>query len=195
MANKKNDEKTQPTDPREAVEAIGKEMYETLSRGFSDAFGFLQELSSAIEERIEDAFGKPSSAASKKAGATEAASKPAPKKAAAKKAPAKKKAVAKKAPAKKKAAAKKAPAKKKAAAKKAPAKKKAAAKKAPAKKKAAAKKAPAKKKATAKKAPAKKAAAGATRDELYAEAQKLDIDGRSKMTKAQLQRAIAKAKR
>ena len=184
MANKKNDEKTQPTDPREAVEAIGKEMYETLSRGFSDAFGFLQELSSAIEERIEDAFGKPSSAASKKAGATEAASKPAPKKAAAKKAPAKKKAVAKKAPAKKKAAAKKAPAKKKAAAKKAPAKKKAAAKKAPAKKK-----------ATAKKAPAKKAAAGATRDELYAEAQKLDIDGRSKMTKAQLQRAIAKAKR
>ena len=171
MANNKNEKKSEPTDPREAVEAIGKEMYETLSRGFSDAFGFLQDLSSAIEDRIEEAFGKPGGSASKKSGATNATSKPAP---------AAKKAAAKKAPAKK------APAKKKAAAKKAPAKKKAAAKKAPAKKKAAAKKAPAKKKA---------AASGPTRDELYAEAQKLDIDGRSSMSKAQLQRAIKAAKK
>ena len=165
MANNKNEKKSEPTDPREAVEAIGKEMYETLSRGFSDAFGFLQDLSSAIEDRIEEAFGKPGGSASKKSGATNATSKPAP--------------------AAKKAAAKKAPAKK-APAKKAPAKKKAAAKKAPAKKKAAAKKAPAKKKA---------AASGPTRDELYAEAQKLDIDGRSSMSKAQLQRAIKAAKK
>ena len=149
MANNKNEKKSEPTDPREAVEAIGKEMYETLSRGFSDAFGFLQDLSSAIEDRIEEAFGKPGGSASKKSGATNATSKPAP--------------------AAKKAAAKKAPAKK-----------------APAKKKAAAKKAPAKKKA---------AASGPTRDELYAEAQKLDIDGRSSMSKAQLQRAIKAAKK
>lgn len=68
-------------------------------------------------------------------------------------------------------------------------KKKAVAKKAPAKKKTAAKKAPAKKKAAA-----KSTASGPTRDELYDQAQKLNIDGRSKMNKAQLQRAIKKAK-
>ena len=81
--------------------------------------------------------------------------------------------------------------------------KKTAANKAPAKK-AAAKKAPAKKapakKAAAKKAPAKKVASGSgapsaswTKDELYAQATKLDIDGRSSMNKAQLLAAIKKA--
>jgi hypothetical protein len=34
-------------------------------------------------------------------------------------------------------------------------------------------------------------AKGRTKDQLYAEARKLGVDGRSKMTKAQLQRAIA----
>lgn len=172
MANNNSDKKSNPNDPREAVEAMGQQMYETLSRGFSEAFGFLQELSATIEDRMEEVFGAGGSATKK------APEKKAPaKKAAAKKAPAKK-AEAKKAPAKKKGPAKK----KEAAAKKAPAKK------APAKK-AAAKKAPAKKNA-----PAKKAASGATRDELYAEAQKLDIAGRSNMSKAQLQRAIKAAK-
>lgn len=35
---------------------------------------------------------------------------------------------------------------------------------------------------------------GRTRDQLYAEAQKLHIDGRSKMDKAQLERAVDRAK-
>ena len=60
--------------------------------------------------------------------------------------------------------------------------------------KAPAKKPPAKK-APAKKAPAKRTSATPTRDDLYAEAQRLDIAGRSKMSKAQLQRAIKATKR
>ena len=196
MANK-----NEPTDPREAFDQLRAQVVETLNKSLGDAFEALQDVGSVIEQRIEEVFG--SGSKSKKttnpsggSGVVDTtATKTTKKKAVAKKAPAKKKAAAKKAPAKKKTAAKKAPAKKKAAAKKAPAKKKAAAKK-----KTAAKKAPAKKKAAAKKAPAKKKAAakstasGPTRDELYDQAQKLDIDGRSKMNKAQLQRAIKKAK-
>ena len=67
------------------------------------------------------------------------------------------------------------------------------AEKAPAKKPPA-KKPPAKK-PPAKKAPAKRTSATPTRDDLYAEAQRLDIAGRSKMSKAQLQRAIKATKR
>jgi hypothetical protein len=36
---------------------------------------------------------------------------------------------------------------------------------------------------------------GPTREELYAQARKLDIEGRSKMDKAELQRAVARARR
>lgn len=36
---------------------------------------------------------------------------------------------------------------------------------------------------------------GRTRDQLYAEARKLGVDGRSKMNKSQLRRAVANAKR
>ncbi len=168
-------------DPRDVFEQVRTQMFEALDKSFSDALGMLQEVSSAIEDRLEDIFGtKPRSKPDQKAGSKVVET------------------TAKKAPVQKAAAKKAAPAKKKAAAKKAaPAKKKAAAKKAaPAKKKAAAKKAaPAKKKAAAKKAaPAKKkAAAGPTRDELYETAQKLDIAGRSSMSKAQLERAIKKA--
>ena len=184
MANK-----NEPTDPREAFDQLRAQVVETLNKSLGDAFEALQDVGSVIEQRIEEVFGsgskskkttKPSGGSGvvdttatkttkKKAVAKKAAAKAPAKKAAAKKAPAKKKTAAKRAPAKKKTAAKKAPAKKKAAAKKAPAKKKAAAKK-----KTAAKKAPAKKKAAA-----KSTASGPTRDELYDQAQKLDIDGRS----------------
>ena len=174
MANE-NRSNGEPTDPREAFEQLRSQMLQSLNKSLTDAFEVLQDVGSAIEQRLEEVFGSGDKSKGAKPGdgadvvdttATKAA---------------KKKVTPKKAPAKKKAAAKKAPAKKKAAAKKAPAKKKAAAKKAPAKKKAAAK---------------NKAAAstGPTRDELYEEAKKLDIAGRSSMTKAQLQRAIKKAK-
>ena len=196
MANK-----NEPTDPREAFDQLRAQVVETLNKSLGDAFEALQDVGSVIEQRIEEVFGSGSKSkkTTKPSGGSgvvdTTATKTTKKKAVAKKAPAKKKAAAKKAPAKKKTAAKRAPAKKKAAAKKAPAKKKAAAKKAPAKKKAAAKKKTAAKKAPAKKkAAAKSTASGPTRDELYDQAQKLDIDGRSKMNKAQLQRAIKKAK-
>ena len=188
MANK-----NEPTDPREAFDQLRAQVVETLNKSLGDAFEALQDVGSVIEQRIEEVFGSGSKSkkTTKPSGGSgvvdTTATKTTKKKAVAKKAAAKapaKKAAAKKAPAKKKTAAKKAPAKKKAAAKKAPAKKKAAAKK-----KTAAKKAPAKKKAAA-----KSTASGPTRDELYDQAQKLDIDGRSKMNKAQLQRAIKKAK-
>ena len=174
MANK-----NEPTDPREAFDQLRAQVVETLNKSLGDAFEALQDVGSVIEQRIEEVFGSGSKSkkTTKPSGGSGVVDTTATK-------TTKKKAVAKKAPAKKKAAAKKAPAKKKAAAKKAPAKKKAAAKK-----KTAAKKAPAKKKAAA-----KSTASGPTRDELYDQAQKLDIDGRSKMNKAQLQRAIKKAK-
>jgi hypothetical protein len=35
---------------------------------------------------------------------------------------------------------------------------------------------------------------GRTREQLYAEAKRLDVEGRSTMTKAQLERAVAKAR-
>lgn len=128
-------------------------MLQSLNKSLTDAFEVLQDVGSAIEQRLEEVFGSGDKSKGAKPGdgadvvdttATKAA---------------KKKVTSKKAPAKKKAAAKKAPAKKKAAAK-------------------------------------NKAAAstGPTRDELYEEAKKLDIAGRSSMTKAQLRRAIKKAK-
>ena len=164
MANK-NRSNGEPTDPREAFEQLRSQMLQSLNKSLTDAFEVLQDVGSAIEQRLEEVFGSGDTSTGAKTGdgadvvdttATKAATK---------------KVTAKKPPAKKKTAAKKAPAKKKAAAKKAPAKKKTAAK--------------------------NKAAAsmGPTRDELYEEAKKLDIAGRSSMTKAQLQRAIKKAKR
>ena len=160
--------KNEPTDPREAFDQLRAQVVETLNKSLGDAFEALQDVGSVIEQRIEEVFGSGSKSkkTTKPSGGSGVVDTTATK-------TTKKKAVAKKAPAKKKAAAKKAPAKKKAAAKK-----KTAAKKAPAKKKAA----------------AKSTASGPTRDELYDQAQKLDIDGRSKMNKAQLQRAIKKAK-
>ena len=44
-------------------------------------------------------------------------------------------------------------------------------------------------------APARAVPRGRTRDQLYAEAKKLGVDGRSKMSKAQLQRAVDNKKR
>ena len=157
--------KNEPTDPREAFDQLRAQVVETLNKSLGDAFEALQDVGSVIEQRIEEVFG--SGSKSKKTTKPSDGSGVVDTTATK---TTKKKAVAKKAAAK-------APAKK-AAAKKAPAKKKAAAKKAPAKKKAA----------------AKSTASGPTRDELYDQAQKLDIDGRSKMNKAQLQRAIKKAK-
>ena len=161
-------------------------MFEAINKGFNEAVTALQEVGTAIEQRLEEVFGTSSNSKpkSKTSGVVDATATPVATK--------KKTAAKKKAPAAKKTAAKKkAPAAKKTAAKKkAPATKKktAAKKKAPAaKKKTAAKK-------TAAKKTAAKTASGPTRDELYEQAKKLDIPGRSKMTKTQLQRAITKAK-
>lgn len=168
------------TDPRESFEQVRNQMLEVLNKGFADAVGMLQEVGSVIEQRLEEVLG---SRSGEKSGAKSTSSDPDVRETTEPETPVKK------------SAATKAPAKKTAAKKKTPAKKAAVKKKAPAKK------AAAKKKAVAKKAPAKKAVAkesppgGPTRDELYAEAQKLDIAGRSKMTKAQLQKAIDKAKK
>ena len=117
-------------------------MFEVVDKCVSDALGVLQEVSSTIEQRLEDIFGpRPGSKAQDRSDVVETTAKESPadeKKAASyeattnnetRKAPVTTAKAKKKAPAKKKAAAKKAPAKKKAAAKKAPAKKKAAAKK------------------------------------------------------------------
>ncbi len=120
-------------DPRDVFEQVRTQMFEALDKSFSDALGMLQEVSSAIEDRLEDIFGtKPRSKPDQKAGSKVVET------------------TAKKAPVQKAAAKKAAPAK-------------------------------------------KKAAAGPTRDELYETAQKLDIAGRSSMSKAQLERAIKKA--
>ena len=182
MAN--NTSSNEPTDPREAFDQLRAQVIEKFNDSLGEAFEALHDVGSAIEKRLEEMFGtKPSTSKSSGSDVVDTTAK----KTTTRKAPAKKKAVAKKtatrkAPAKKKAAAKKT------ATKKAPAKKKAAAKKT------ATKKAPAKKKAAAKKTTAKSSTSGATRDELYEQAQKLDIPGRSSMNKAQLQRAIKKAK-
>ena len=166
MAN--NTSSNEPTDPREAFDQLRAQVIEKFNDSLGEAFEALHDVGSAIEKRLEEMFGtKPSTSKSSGSDVVDTTAK----KTTTRKAPAKKKAVAKKT------ATRKAPAKKKAAAKKT-----------------ATKKAPAKKKAAAKKTTAKSSTSGATRDELYEQAQKLDIPGRSSMNKAQLQRAIKKAK-
>ena len=119
-------------------------MFEAINKGFNEAVTALQEVGTAIEQRLEEVFGTSSNSKpkSKTSGVVDATATP----------------VATK------------------------------------KKTAAKKKAPAAKKKTAAKKTAAKTASGPTRDELYEQAKKLDIPGRSKMTKTQLQRAITKAK-
>ena len=47
---------------RESFEQVWDQMIEAMNKGFSEAVGVLQEVSSAIEKRLEEVFGAKTSA-------------------------------------------------------------------------------------------------------------------------------------
>ena len=128
MANRKSSGGN--PDPRDAFDKVREQLFESFNKSFNDALGMLQEVTSTIEQRLEDVFGStPGSRAgaqsnvrdttatraspNKPTTTTEENTNTTTKKAPVAQAKAKKKAAASKKPAaKKKAAAKKAPAKK-----------------------------------------------------------------------------------
>lgn len=181
-------------DPLAKAEEVGQQVFEAVASGLTEVVSRLQALAEQIEQKVEEqlrtAVGTPAPA-SKASKASKAAKGSKAAKASKAKKPAAKVSGAKKSAGKPKTS--KPAVKAKAGAKKAgkSAAKKPAAKKTSAKKPAA-KKTPAKKPA---KKSASKAASGPTRDDLYKEASKLDVAGRSGMTKSQLVSAIAKAKK
>ena len=56
MANE-NRSNGEPTDPREAFEQLRSQMLQSLNKSLTDAFEVLQDVGSAIEQRLEEVFG------------------------------------------------------------------------------------------------------------------------------------------
>lgn len=157
-------------DPLAKAEEVGQQVFEAVASGLTEVVNKLQALAEQIEQKVEEqlrtSVGTPAPASKGSKGSKADKAGKKPAKSPAKKSADKSK--ASKPVAKAKSGAKKT-------------------------KKPAAKK-PAPKKPAAKKS-AVKGSSGPTRDDLYKEASKLGITGRSGMTKAQLASAIAKAKK
>ncbi len=186
-------------DPLARAEEVGQQVFEAVASGLTEVVGKLQALAEQIEQKVEEQLrtsaGNPPPAGptgkTGKAGKQGKAGKAAKDAKDAKSGtPKAKKAI--EAPVSEISAKKSAG--KKTAAKKSDSSKKSA-KSASAKEKSAGKKSTKKSssKTSGSKSSASKGASGPTRDELYKQAQKLNIAGRSGMTKAQLVAAIKKA--
>ncbi|MEE9414303.1 MAG: Rho termination factor N-terminal domain-containing protein [Acidimicrobiales bacterium] len=145
-------------DPIQRAEEVGQQIFEVVSSGLADIVSRLQELTSTIDQKVDEQFRTFTGEPPPKSNATSAKSDKADK-------------------ADKAKGAKKSGSDAKTKATKA--------KKKPAKTKAAS--------GSKSTKPAKPT--GPTRDELYQQAQDLDISGRSKMSKGQLAAAVKKAKK